>query len=147
MAHPVHLTLRGLAGLPPFRERAIFVEMCAAIVGVNRSRRVGSGFRVVEFSVQNDHVHLIIEAHDKETLIRGARGLAIRTAFAVHCALASRGPVWGDRYDARALRTQRLRARARQRQRQRTRARPHSYAGSLAFASASALALALVSEA
>lgn len=104
---PVHLTLRARAGLPPFRERGIFEEMRTAIRAASHSPAVGESFRVVEFSVQNDHVHLIVEAHDKDTLSRGIRGLSIRLARAVNRALATPGRVWGDRYHARDLKTPR----------------------------------------
>jgi REP element-mobilizing transposase RayT len=36
-------------------------------------------FRIVQFSVQHDHVHLLVEASEKRALSSGARGLAIRT--------------------------------------------------------------------
>ncbi len=101
-AHPVHITLRARAGLPPFRERAVFAEMRRSIASASQSR-----FRVVEFSVQDNHVHLVVEAHDKRTLTRGVQGLAIRLARAVNRMLSARGPVWGDRYHARELRTPR----------------------------------------
>ncbi len=70
---------------------------------VRRPPAVGDAFRVVQFSVQNDHVHLIIEAHDADVLSRGVRGLAIRLARAVNRALHVRGAVWGDRFHAREL--------------------------------------------
>lgn len=57
--------------------------------------------------MQNDHVHLIAEAHDGRALSSGVRGLAIRLARAVNRALGRRGRVWGDRYHARALTTPR----------------------------------------
>jgi len=53
--------------------------------------------------VQDDHLHLIVEADDSRALGRGFRGLAIRVARAVNRALGRRGAVWGDRYHARAL--------------------------------------------
>src|SRR5207248_9975535 len=61
------------------------------------------GFRVVHFSVQGDHLHLIAEADDRASLGRGVRGLAIRVARAVNRALGRRGAVCADRYHARAL--------------------------------------------
>src|SRR5262245_6949028 len=66
-----------------------------------------SGFRILQFSVQDDHVHLIVEADDSRALRRGLRGLAIRAAPAVNRALKRRGPVWKDRYHARELTTPR----------------------------------------
>jgi REP element-mobilizing transposase RayT len=64
-------------------------------------------FRIVHFSVQRDHVHLIVEAHDRDALTCGMRGLAIRAALALNRSLGRRGRVWGDRYHARELRTPR----------------------------------------
>ncbi len=81
--------------------------MRKAIRGANHSPAVMDAFRVVQFSVQNDHVHLIIEAHDTSALARGAQGLAIRLARAVNRALRVRGKVWSDRFHARELTTPR----------------------------------------
>jgi len=50
---------------------------------------------------------MIVEADDRTRLSRGLRGLAIRVARAVNRALGRRGPVWGDRYHARPLKTPR----------------------------------------
>jgi hypothetical protein len=66
-----------------------------------------ASFRVVHFSVQTDHVHLLVEAADKRALSRGTSGLSIRLARAVNRLLGRRGSVWGDRYHARALHTPR----------------------------------------
>ena len=81
--------------------------MQAAIAAASRSPTVGGAFRVVEFSIQRDHVHLIVEASDGDVLARGTRGLVIRLARAINRALGVRGPVWGDRYHARDLETPR----------------------------------------
>ncbi len=81
--------------------------MLDAIRRASRSPAVGEAFRVVEFSIQNDHAHFVVEAHDKDTLSRGLRGLAIRLARTVNRVLRVRGAVWGDRYHARELKTPR----------------------------------------
>jgi len=101
-AHPVHVTLRACDGLPPFRERALFARMRECIRAASHD-----GFRVVQFSVQRDHVHLIVEARDPEGLSRGVQGLAIRLARGINRTLSVRGRVWGDRFHARELRTPR----------------------------------------
>jgi hypothetical protein len=62
---------------------------------------------VVHFSVQTDHIHLIVEGDDREMLIRGVHGLAIRCAKAINRALGRKGTVFPRRYHARALRTPR----------------------------------------
>jgi REP element-mobilizing transposase RayT len=37
-------------------------------------------FRVIEYSVQSNHVHAIVEANDERSLSRGMNGLATRVA-------------------------------------------------------------------
>ncbi len=101
-AHPLHVTLRALPGLPSFRSARLFPAIQHAI-------RLASheGFALVEFSVQSNHLHLIVEAKDREALSSGMRGLAIRVARAVNRVLERRGRVWADRYHARPLTTPR----------------------------------------
>ena len=61
--------------------------------------------RMVEFSVQADHIHLVVEADGKEALTRGMQGLTIRLARAINRALERKGKVFADRYHARVLKT------------------------------------------
>jgi REP-associated tyrosine transposase len=63
------------------------------------------GMRMVEFSVQTNHVHFVVEAGGKRSLARGMQGLAIRLAKAINRASGRRGTVFRDRYHARTLRT------------------------------------------
>jgi hypothetical protein len=64
-------------------------------------------FRVVHFSVQTDHVHMIVEGDLQIALVRGLQGLAVRCAKAINRAVRRRGSVWSSRYHAHALRTPR----------------------------------------
>ncbi len=102
-AHPVHVTLRARRGLPPFREQAVFHELRKRIAEANRSPKLRDVFRIVHFSVQNDHLHMIVEAHDGRALSRGVQGLAIRLARRVNRLLDVRGRFWGDRFHSREL--------------------------------------------
>jgi hypothetical protein len=52
-------------------------------------------------------VHLIVEAQHAGALSSGARGLAIRVAKRMNHSLNRRGPLWGDRWHGRALKTPR----------------------------------------
>ncbi|HEY3353632.1 MAG TPA: transposase [Polyangia bacterium] len=100
--HPVHATFRASAEVGSLREGATFNALEAAIRAAQRP-----DFRIVHFSIQGDHLHLIVEASDRAALVRGRRGFAIRSAKAVNRAVDHRGRVWADRYHARALRTPR----------------------------------------
>jgi REP element-mobilizing transposase RayT len=100
--HPVHVTLRIVAGVPSLRG-AVFAKVRGALAeGQERF-----GFRLVHFSVQTNHLHLIAEAADRRALSRGMQGISIRVARAVNGALSRAGRVFADRYHARALTTPR----------------------------------------
>jgi len=100
--HPVHVTLRLVPGVSSLRG-ALFGKVRDALAeGQERF-----GFRLVHFSVQSNHVHLIAEAADRRSLSRGMQGLSIRVARAVNRGLTRRGRVFADRYHARALKTPR----------------------------------------
>jgi REP element-mobilizing transposase RayT len=101
-AHPVHVTLRAGRRLPSLRKQLVFEKVRRAL---GQSAR--AWFRIVHFSVQANHVHLLVEADDKTSLSRGLMGVAIRLARAVNRVVGRRGSVWSDRYHARALRTPR----------------------------------------
>lgn len=79
--------------------------MRRAIGEALHSKRVGSSFRVLHFSVQVNHVHLVVEARDKRAMARGMLGLNVRLARAINGLLAMRGHVWSDRYHGHVLRT------------------------------------------
>jgi hypothetical protein len=69
--------------------------------------RAPGRFRVVEFSVQDDHVHLLVEAASKRALSAGVRSVSIRVARYVNDLLNRRGPLWADRWHGHALRSPR----------------------------------------
>ena len=98
----MHVTLRVAPGLPSFRGNALFVAMRTAL-----TRASTATFRVLQFSVQADHLHLVVEADGSTVLSRGIQGLAIRAAKAVNRTLRRRGKVWADRFHAHPLRTPR----------------------------------------
>jgi len=101
-AHPVHVTLRAVDALRCLRSDRVFPAVRRALTASSRTR-----FRVLQFTVQTDHVHLIVEADDRKAFSGGVRGLTIRLARAINRALRRRGRVWGDRFHARALSTPR----------------------------------------
>lgn len=60
-------------------------------------------FRLVVYSVQRDHLHLIVEAKDRDALGRGMKALASRLARAVNRVLGRSGKVLRDRYHLQVL--------------------------------------------
>jgi putative transposase len=102
-AHPVHVTMRVRDGLPPLREQVLFDEVRRRLGEANRSSRLRDVFRIVHFSVQDNHLHLIVEARDSSALSRGVQGFAVRVARRVNTLLQIRGSFWGDRFHSREL--------------------------------------------
>jgi putative transposase len=100
--HPVHATLRGVSGLPSFRSEPAFCDLSRALAACSQQH-----FRLLQFSAQSDHLHLIVEADSTLHLSRGLQGLAIRCARAINRAAARRGTVWHQRYHIHALLTPR----------------------------------------
>jgi REP element-mobilizing transposase RayT len=100
--HPVHVTLRVCAGLPSLRADRVWTALERSL-----ARASNATFRIVHFSAQADHLHLIVEADAPTRLTTGMQGLAIRAAKAINRVLARRGRVWMERYHARALATPR----------------------------------------
>ncbi len=70
-------------------------------------------FRVVHFSIQRTHLHMIVEAASKEALSSHMKGLLISAAKHINAAVTAqrgtrrRGRVVSDRYHARVLSTPR----------------------------------------
>ncbi len=85
------------------RKRRCYAALRAALVaGCERS-----GFRVCHYSVLATHIHLVVEAENRESLSHGMQGLVIRMARQLNKALGRSGRVFADRYFARALKTPR----------------------------------------
>ncbi len=101
---PVHVTWRLVRGLPTMRSRRLGGAIGRTIRGVTQSHvRRDTGFRILHFSIQPDHLHLIVEAGSKSTLASGLQGLAIWIARRVNEELGRQGAVFAERYHARAL--------------------------------------------
>ena len=99
---PVHVTMRAVKGVACLR-----TEVVAPVVMAEIGRASEKGLRVLHFSVQKDHVHLIVEADDGESLSRGMQRLASRVAMAVNALLGRHGKFWKERYHRRDLGTPR----------------------------------------
>jgi len=63
------------------------------------------GLRIIQFSVQGNHVHLIVEADSSAALSRGMQGLCIRLAKALNRLMERKGHVFADHFHSRILAT------------------------------------------
>lgn len=100
------MTWRVVPGLPSLRLWKVGGVVGRAIRACARSHeRRRTGFRIVHFSIQSNHLHLIVEAGSKTTLAGALRGLAIWIARRLNEALGRVGRVFADRYHARPMAT------------------------------------------
>ena len=98
---PLHVTLRMAPHVYNLRSRRSFRVIAAAL-------RIGGDrfdVRVVEFSIQGNHIHLVVEAPNRRGLARAIQGLSIRVAKGLNRMMGRSGRVFDDRYHARLLRT------------------------------------------
>ena len=102
--HPVHVTMRAVTRCPNLRSQMVFRAIRSWIA--KASARPLS-FRVIHFSVQANHVHLIVEAPSRVWLWRGMQWLSARIAKHVNALAGRRGSLWRDRYHRHDLRTPR----------------------------------------
>jgi REP element-mobilizing transposase RayT len=99
--HPVHVTQRVQPGVGYLRSqlRAKIIEEAL--------RAVGGRMRVVHYSIQGNHLHLIVEVESTQDLSRAMQALAIRIARRLNALAGRKGAVFVDRYHAHALATRR----------------------------------------
>ena len=98
----MHVTLRAISDVGRLRRRDAYHairEATAVVVG-------RTDFRIVEVSIQHNHVHLIIEANDKRALANGVRAFMISATRRLNAATGRRGAVF-ERYHLTVLRTPR----------------------------------------
>ncbi len=98
---PVHVTLRVLPHVWNLRSQRVLRVVEAALEGVKAWRE----FRVVHFSIQGEHLHLIVEADDNRALSEGMQGLQVRLAKGLNGLMGRHGKVFADRFHAHVLRT------------------------------------------
>src|SRR5512141_2648483 len=97
--HPVHITLR--SRFRPLRSQFVEPTIRLAIAGANE--RDPDNFRIISYSIQYDHLHMLAEARDKWALASGTKSVSVRIARMVNRLVGRRGRFWADRWYGREL--------------------------------------------
>ena len=97
----LHVTCRLGVGLPSLRALATVAIVMAYLA---RSCEK-SGFRLVEYSIQGNHLHLICEAVSNEALSKATNGLLSGLARMLNRHWGRRGQVFEDRYHVEIIET------------------------------------------
>jgi REP element-mobilizing transposase RayT len=101
--HPCHVSFRVREDVPSLRSVRFVREFERSLRQIRRR----AGCRVVQYSIQGNHVHMLVEAAGPDALGRGMKSVGARLARAVNRVFRRRGPVLSDRYHARVLKTPR----------------------------------------
>ena len=95
----VHAVIKVRKGLPSLRQARCMKVIWHVLVAAKTAYKM----RVVHFCVQNNHIHLIIEAPDRRAFLSGMRGLSIRLSRRLNAALGLSGRLLADRYHVEML--------------------------------------------
>ncbi len=87
--------------LEVLRSQFVFPTVVGAIVDANSRGR--GRFQIVHYSVQADHLHLLVEAFDRQSLIEGMRGFSVSLTPRINRLLFRKGRLVADRWHGRAL--------------------------------------------
>lgn len=98
---PAHVTVRVRRDVPSLRT----VPIVRAIERTFADGCARPGFRLVHYSLQGNHAHLIVEARDRDALGRGMKAIGARLARAVNRVAGRSGRVFAERYHVRLLPT------------------------------------------
>ncbi len=98
---PHHITARVTRGTWNLRSQRCFGAIRAVLVEAAKCE----GFRVVHFSVQHNHLHLIVEAENRRAMINALRRLFSRIARELNKVMRTGGRRFDDRYHQHILRT------------------------------------------
>ena len=108
-SQPVHVVLRATSEIKSLRKRQVFHAIRVASVVAMK----WEDCRIVHASVQQSHIHLIVEADGKEALARGMKAFQISAAKHINAAISRglperrRGAVFPDRYHVEIITTPR----------------------------------------
>lgn len=91
--HPQHVTTRLAAGAPALGRQYLMKLLRKAIAESHKAE-----FRINEFNVLDNHLHLIVETADEHALARGMQGLKVRIAKRVNAATKRTGELFSGRY-------------------------------------------------
>ena len=100
VAGPIHVVWRIRRGLPDLRTP----RGLRRLEGAFRKGKEREGFALLHYSIQHDHLHLMVEVKNRRKLSRGLQALGIRLAKSLNSLWRRRkGNVFAERYFAVAL--------------------------------------------
>jgi putative transposase len=102
---PMHVTKRMRPGMRLRRFELAKVFQRAFVHGCRMTIDDDIEFRICQFSIQGNHIHMICEASSNNALARGVQGWSVRVARGLNGYMERTGSVFDDRYHVAILRT------------------------------------------
>ncbi len=97
---PLHMTLKLRDGLPSLRCDLMFGNLKRCL-----KKAKDRGLRVIHFSLESNHLHLLIECRDNKTLSLGMKSLGASLGKAIRKFAGGKGAVFKGRYHLHILKT------------------------------------------
>jgi REP element-mobilizing transposase RayT len=98
---PFHVTVRMRKEVPRLRK----FELCKFLRRAFVKGCKKPGFRICQFSIQGNHIHLVCEARSADARARGIQGWSVRMTHAINKFFERRGQVFDDRYHFKVMTT------------------------------------------
>lgn len=103
---PIHVTMRGQCYINDLRRDEVYRLLVDVLARYRDDRFDGGAFRIIHFSLQDNHLHLIVEAVSDHAFRRGMRSFTINFARAINAVIGAHGRVW-FRYHSTVIKTKR----------------------------------------
>lgn len=97
---PVHLTLRLRDGLTGLRSEKFLAQFRKAAVGATKK-----GLRILHYSLQTNHFHILAEADNNQILANAMKSLVTCLAIWLKKMWRRKGSIFSERFHSRILRT------------------------------------------
>ena len=101
--HPCHITIKVRSDVPSLRSARLVRELESSW----RQVRDRGRFRIAHYSIQSNHVHLLVEASSAADVGSGMKSVSARLARAVNRVFSRSGAVLRERYHLHVLRSPR----------------------------------------
>ncbi|MBT3235287.1 MAG: hypothetical protein HN353_04995 [Bdellovibrionales bacterium] len=95
---PVHINIKVHKNIPNLRQKTFYRFFRQAVI----KARI-QGVRVIHFAIVKNHLHLLVEAQDNQSLSRGVRSLLISYAMRINRHLGRKGGIFTDRFNMEVI--------------------------------------------
>jgi REP element-mobilizing transposase RayT len=103
--HPILVTTKVMPDVARLRTKVMFEAIQAALAGATKWMYEAEPVRFVHASVQEDHLHVLVEAASSAGLSRAMKGFLVSCAKRLNKLAGRKGRVFADRFHTRTLST------------------------------------------